>query len=142
MKLQTRSMTEGAPWRHILRFALPVLAGALLQQLYSTVDAIVVGKFAGEASLSAVGTTGSFTFLFLAIAMGFSTGNGVVVAQYYGANDEEEVRLNASTGILFLMGLGVAAALTVKLTFLLLEVGVCVTPDLKMMTLSPSPLNG
>ncbi len=111
MKLQTRSMTEGAPWRHILRFALPVLAGALLQQLYSTVDAIVVGKFAGEASLSAVGTTGSFTFLFLAIAMGFSTGNGVVVAQYYGANDEEEVRLNASTGILFLMGLGVAAAL-------------------------------
>lgn len=100
-------MTEGAPWKHIVRFALPVLLGSLLQQLYNTVDAIVVGNFAGEASLSAVGTTGSFAFLFLAIAMGFSAGNGVVVAQHYGAKDEVQVRQNASTGILFLMALGV-----------------------------------
>lgn len=103
-------MTSGAPWKHVLRFALPVLAGSLLQQLYSTVDAIVVGNFSGEAALSAVGTTGSFAFLFLAVAMGFSAGNGVVVAQYYGAGDEKEVRANASTGILFLMVLGAAAA--------------------------------
>ena len=87
-------------------FALPVMAGSLLQQLYNTVDAIVVGNFAGEASLSAVGTTGSFTFLFLAMAMGFSAGNGVVVAQHYGAGDMEQVRRNASTGILFLTVLG------------------------------------
>ena len=99
-------MTEGSPWRHIVPFALPVMAGSLLQQLYNTVDAIVVGNFAGEASLSAVGTTGSFTFLFLAMAMGFSAGNGVVVAQHYGAGDMEQVRRNASTGILFLTVLG------------------------------------
>ena len=43
--MQGKSMVEGAPWRHVLRFALPVLAGSLLQQLYSTVDAIVVGNF-------------------------------------------------------------------------------------------------
>ena len=55
-------MTEGTPWRHTLRFALPVLAGALLQQLYNTADMIIVGRFAGEASLSAVGTTGSFIY--------------------------------------------------------------------------------
>lgn len=103
-------MNSGAPWKHVLRFALPVLAGSLLQQLYSTVDAIVVGNFSGEAALSAVGTTGSFAFLFLAVAMGFSAGNGVVVAQYYGAGDQKEVRANASTGILFLMVLGAAAA--------------------------------
>ena len=103
-------MTEGAPWRHIVRFALPVLAGSLLQQLYNTVDAIVVGNFSGEAALSAVGTTGSFAFLFLAIAMGFSAGNGVVVAQHYGAGDQAQVRENASTGILFLMVLGVVFA--------------------------------
>ena len=103
-------MTEGTPWKHILRFSLPVLAGSLLQQLYNTVDTIVVGRFAGEESLSAVGTTGSFAFLFLAIAIGFSAGNGVVVAQRYGAGDREQVRANASTGILFLMLLGVAAA--------------------------------
>ena len=105
-------MTEGAPWRHVLRFAMPVLAGSLLQQLYNTVDAIVVGNFSGEAALSAVGTTVSFVFLFLAVAMGFSAGNGVVVAQHYGAGDEKEVRANASSGILFLMVLGAIAAVT------------------------------
>ena len=105
-----KTMTEGSPWKHILLFSLPVLAGSLLQQLYNTIDAIIVGRFAGEAALSAVGTTGSFAFLFLALAMGFSAGNGVVVAQNYGAGNEKEVRANASTGILFLMILGVQAA--------------------------------
>ena len=57
-----KSMVEGTPWIHILRFALPVLAGSLLQQLYNTVDTIVVGNFSGEAALSAVGTTGSFSY--------------------------------------------------------------------------------
>lgn len=106
--MKTRIMTEGTPWKHILRFALPVLAGSLLQQLYNTVDAIIVGKFAGEASLAAVGTTGTFAFLFLALALGFSAGNGVVVAQHFGAGDERRVRENASTGILFLFVLGIA----------------------------------
>ncbi len=104
-----KSMVEGAPWKHILRFAFPVLAGSLLQQLYSTVDSIVVSNFASEAALSAVGTTGSFTFLFLTLATGFSAGNGVVVAQHYGAGDEKQVRANASTGILLLMGMSILA---------------------------------
>ena len=101
-----KSMTEGAPWKHILRFALPVLAGSLLQQLYNTVDSIVVGNFSGETALSAVGTTGSFAFLFLALATGLSAGNGVLVAQHYGAGDEKQVRANASTGILLMLGMG------------------------------------
>ena len=104
--MNTIPMTSGTPWKHIVRFALPVLLGSFLQQLYNTVDAIVVGNFSGEASLSAVGTTGSFTFLLLAIAIGFSAGNGVIVAQHYGAGDQQKVRENASTGILFLMTLG------------------------------------
>lgn len=103
-------MTQGSPWRHILRFAMPVLAGSLLQQLYNTADTMIVGNFASEASLPAVGTTGSFSFLFLAIAMGFSAGNGVVIAQHYGAGDERGVRKNASTGIFFLMVLGCICA--------------------------------
>ena len=107
VKMQTATMTEGAPWKHIVKFALPVLVGSLLQQLYNTVDTIVVGRFAGEQALSAVGTTGSFTFLFLALAIGFSAGNGVAVAQRFGAKDEIGVRSNASTGILFLMLLGI-----------------------------------
>ncbi len=103
-------MTSGAPWKHILRFSLPVLAGSLLQQLYNTADTIIVGRYAGEAALSAVGTTGSFTFLFMAVAIGFSSGNGVVVARHFGAGDEKKVRSNASTGILFLMLLGLISA--------------------------------
>lgn len=110
MAIQNRTMTSGSPWKHIILFSLPVLVGSLLQQLYNTVDTIIVGRYAGEAALSAVGTTGSFTFLFLAIAIGFSGGNGVVVAQYFGAGDEKNVRSNASTGILFLMVLGLISA--------------------------------
>ena len=100
-------MTQGSPWKHILSFSLPVFIGSLLQQLYNTVDAMVVGKFAGESSLSAVGTTASFVFFFLAIATGFSAGNGVVVAQYFGADQKDKVRESAVTGISFLMILGV-----------------------------------
>ncbi|MCQ2451951.1 MAG: MATE family efflux transporter [Oscillospiraceae bacterium] len=99
-------MTEGAPWKHTLRFAMPVLAGSILQQLYNTVDTIVVGNFAGQSSLSAVGTTGTFSFLFLAIALGFSSGSGVIAAQRYGAGDIDGVRKTASTGILMMLGMG------------------------------------
>ena len=110
--MHSKTMTEGTPWKHTLKFSLPVLAGSLLQQLYNTVDTIIVGKYLGEDALSAVGTTGSFAFLFLALATGFSAGNGVVVAQHYGAKNEQKVRANASTGILFLMILGVVSAIT------------------------------
>ena len=106
-----KSMAEGTPWKHILKFALPVLAGSLLQQLYNTVDTIVVGNFSGEDALSAVGTTGSFAFLFLALATGFSAGNGVIVAQYFGAKDEKKVRDNASTGILLMLGMGILSTI-------------------------------
>ena len=102
-------MTEGAPWRHTVRFTIPVLAGALLQQLYSTVDMLIVGRFTGEGALSAVGTTGSFVFFLLAVALGISAGNGVVVAQRYGAGDENGVRANAATGLTLLTALGLAA---------------------------------
>lgn len=103
-------MTEGTPWKQVILFSLPVLAGALLQQLYNTADAIIVGQFSGESALAAVGTTGSFVFLFLAVAMGISAGNGVVVAQHYGAGDSAEVRANAAAGIFFQSALGLIAA--------------------------------
>lgn len=109
--MQGKSMVEGTPWKHIIRFALPVLAGSLLQQLYNTVDTIIVGNFSGEDALSAVGTTGSFVFLFLALAIGFSAGNGVVVAQHYGAQNEKLVRENASTGILLITGMGLVSTI-------------------------------
>ena len=74
-----KPMTEGAPWKHILASSVPLFIGSLLQQLYMTADAIIIGRFAGEASLSAVGTTSSVLFLTIALAIGFSGGNSVVV---------------------------------------------------------------
>lgn len=109
--MNRKSMTEGAPWKHILRFAFPVIMGSLLQQLYNTADTIIVGNFSGEDALSAVGTTASFTFLFLALAMGFSAGNGVVVSQYFGADNEKQVRRTASTGIIFLLSMGLISTI-------------------------------
>ena len=114
----TRSMTEGKPWVHIISFSLPVLLGSLLQQLYNTVDTIIVGNFASEEALSAVGTTGTLSFLFLAVAMGFSSGNGVSVAQFFGAKDYDKVKSVAATGVLFLMTLGlVSAVLGIALSY-------------------------
>ena len=60
--MKGKSMTEGQPWKHILKFALPLMTGSFLQQLYNTVDTVIVGKFIGEDALSAVGTTVSLRF--------------------------------------------------------------------------------
>jgi len=108
--MSKRTMTEGTPWKHIISFALPVLAGSLLQQLYNTADSVIVGRNAGQSALSGVGTTGTFSFLFLAIAIGFSSGNSVVIAQHYGAGNEKAVRRTASTGIILLLALGIASS--------------------------------
>lgn len=102
-------MTEGSPWRHIVFFTVPVFLGALLQQLYNTADTIIVGQFVDESSLAAVGTTNSINFLFLSLAFGFSAGNGIIVSQHYGAKEFEAVRRIASSGILFLLALSLAA---------------------------------
>ena len=99
-------MTEGTPWKQIFRFSLPVYGGLLLQQLYHTVDTIIVGNFAGETSLSAVGTTGVFTYLFLAVAVGFSAGAGVLISQLFGAGDREGLVRHAAVGIRLLLRIG------------------------------------
>lgn len=104
--MKVLNMTEGSPWKLTLKFALPVFAGNALQQLYNTVDTIIAGNFAGQQALSAVGTTGSFTFFLLAIGMGLSSGCGVIVSQRFGAGDEKGIRKTASTGILMMLALG------------------------------------
>lgn len=101
-----RPMTEGTPWRLMLAFAAPVLIGLLLQQLYNTVDAVVVGNFDGEDALAAVGSTGCLVMLFLAIANGFSAGAGVIVAQHFGAGRRDEMMRSASTAVVLLLVMG------------------------------------
>lgn len=104
--MKGKSMVEGAPWKSIIAFTLPVMFGSLIQQLYNTVDAAIVGHFGSKTALPAVGTTGAITFMFLTLAIGFAAGNGVLVAQHYGAQNEEKVRSNAATGITLLMLMG------------------------------------
>lgn len=105
------SMTEGTPWRLILSFAVPVLAGLVLQQLYNTVDTIVVGNYVGEDALAAVGATSSLTMFFLAIANGFSAGAGVIVAQLFGSGHLERMRSNSYSAIVLLLGMGVVCTI-------------------------------
>lgn len=98
------SLTQGTPWKGILLFALPIALGSVLQQLYNTVDTIAVGNFQGQDALSAVGACAFLTSLYLAVALGFSLGAGVLAAQQFGAGDEKNLKICFSSSI-FLLGL-------------------------------------
>ena len=88
---------------------MAALMGLLLQQLYNTVDTIVVGNFAGEAPLAAVGACGVLTMAFLALANGFSAGACVLIAQLFGSGKEKEMRRQASSSLLLMLGMGAVA---------------------------------
>lgn len=100
-------MTQGSEWRHILKFALPLMAGNALQQLYNTVDGIIVGNFVGDTALAAVGACAPLTMLFVALAIGMSNGSAIVAGQYYGAGKHGELRRTVSSSIILLVALGV-----------------------------------
>ena len=84
-------MTEGRPWEKILIFAIPMIIGNIAQQLYSTVDSVVVGKYVGDNALAAVGSAGPIFNLLLVLFIGISTGASVMVAQYFGAKKREDL---------------------------------------------------
>ena len=107
--MNNRTLTEGAPWKGILSFMIPVLLGLLLQQLYNTVDTIIVGNFAGETPLAAVGACGVLTMAFLALANGFSAGACILIAQLFGAGREDDMRRQASSSLLVMLTMSVLA---------------------------------
>ncbi len=113
-------MTTGPAWRHIVRFAAPLLWGNLFQQLYNVVDSLVVGNFIGQDALAAVSSSGSLIFLMVGFFNGIFAGASVVVARFFGAGDEEGVRSAVHTTVAF----GVAAGLLVT------ALGVLLTPTL------------
>ena len=84
-----KDMTQGAPWKRILEFSIPMLLGNIAQQLYNTADSVIVGKFVGDNALSAVGSASPILNLLLALFVGISTGAGIVVSQSYGARDRD-----------------------------------------------------
>jgi len=84
-------MTEGSPLNKIILFAFPMLIGNIAQQLYSTVDSIVVGKYVGDNALAAVGSSAPVYNLLLVLFIGVSTGSSIMVSQYFGAKDKESL---------------------------------------------------
>ena len=89
----TMDMTEGRPLRLLSVFALPLLIGNIFQQAYNLADSMIVGQMLGANALAAVGATGSISFLFFSLFNGISGGCGIVTAQYFGARQEDKVRL-------------------------------------------------
>ena len=106
----TKDMTQGSPFKLILGFALPMLAGMLFQQLYNLVDTMIVGRFLGVNALAGVGATGSINFLVLGFCMGICAGFAIPVAQRFGAREEGEMRAFAANSVWLAMG--VSAILT------------------------------
>ncbi len=78
-------MTVGSERSHLIRFALPLLAGNLLQQVYNIADTAIVGKVLGDDALAAVGATGSVTYLFYTVCLGLAAGAGIMISQFFGA---------------------------------------------------------
>ncbi len=128
-------MTVGPEWKEILLFSFPIMAGQFLQQLYNTVDSIVVSRYGGptqeisNAMFAAVGSCTSLIFLFLAISLGLANGGGVLVSQLYGARREHELRRAASTLLITQASLGTALAVLGSLGAELLVVGLMRVTD-------------
>ena len=100
-------MTQGSTTRHLINFALPLLAGNLFQQLYNMVDTWVVGNFVSNEAFSAVGTVGPIINTLIGFFLGMSSGAGVVISQYYGAHRPDKVHEAVHTAMLLTVAMGV-----------------------------------
>lgn len=125
-----RDMTVGSPFKGITLFAIPLLLGNLAQQLYNTVDAIVVGNYCGDAALGAVGLTGPILNLLLVLFMGISTGASIVVSQYFGAKNRDELSRSVGTTI----------TLTFWSSLLMTVVGVLISRPLLLLLDTPAEM--
>lgn len=99
MRQEVRDMTEGRSLPLILAVALPLMFGNIFQQLYTLVDASVVGKGIGLTALAALGSADWFNWMFLSLAVGFTQGFTIPVAQAFGAKDYPELRRYVGSGV-------------------------------------------
>lgn len=95
-----RGIIEGTIWKQLLLFFFPILCGAFFQQLYNTVDAVIVGQFVGTNELAAVGgSTGTLINLLFGFFIGLASGATVIIAQFYGAGDSVNVSRAVHTAV-------------------------------------------
>ena len=129
-RVQVRNgITEGIIWKEMLRFFLPLAVGSLVQQLYNTVDAIIIGRFVGKEALAAVGGSAmTLSFIIISVFTGLSAGVTVVIAQHYGAKDRAALHRALHTAYAF----GIAASVIITAFGLLFSrgiLGLMQTPD-------------
>ncbi len=105
-------MTSGSIKKRIILFAVPIFIGQLFQQLYSTVDSLIVGNLIGKTALAAVTSTGSITFLIIGFFFGFAMGAGIVVAREIGAEDAERTEKAVHTSVAMGLFFSVAVSIT------------------------------
>ena len=125
------NMIEGKEWVKILLFAIPIFISSLFQQLYNTVDSLIVGNFAGDNSLAAVSSSGNLIFLFTSFFIGCFAGAGVLVSKYFGEKNYEKMERAIHTDIAFAFFAGL----------ILMVLGVILTPFiLQWMNTDPEVL--
>lgn len=131
-KIDRKDLTQGTPWKRILSFSAPLLLGNLAQQLYNTVDSMVVGKYVGDNALAAVGASGPLLNFLILFFVGISTGVNIMVSQYYGGKKREELEKS----------IGTAVALTaVTSLFLIIISPFVITPFLRLINTPPEILD-
>jgi len=124
-------MTQGSITGHLIRFALPMLVGYLFQQLYNTVDLFVVGNYVGDAAYGAVGSVTPIINTLIGFFLGLASGAGVLVSQYFGAGDRENVSKTVHTFMAITWGMSIAFTV----------VGLGTTPlMLRLMGLTEGPI--
>lgn len=128
----TNDLTAGKPLRNIILFTIPIFIGNVFQQLYSMVDAIIVGQTINNDALAGVGATGAISFLIIGFVQGLTAGFAVKTSQLFGAKDEEGVRRSIASSILL------GAVLTVVLT----AVSVVTTMPLLKLMQTPDDIIG
>lgn len=107
MKHTETKLLEGSIWRGIVSFAIPIFLGNLFQQLYNTVDSLIVGNFLGSEALAAVSSSGSLIFLLVGFFNGIAMGAGVVISKYFGAKDFEHLGKAVHTDVAFGLAAGI-----------------------------------
>lgn len=117
-------MTEGRPWEKIVLFTIPMIIGNVAQQLYNTVDSIVVGRYVGDNALAAVGSASPILNLLLVLFIGISMGASIMVSQYFGSRDRE----NLSRTIGSVLTLTAASSI-----FLMIAGSVAIRPILELL---------
>lgn len=115
-----KDMTEGAPFKLIIGFAVPMFLGFLFQQFYSMVDTIIVGKYLGVNALAAVGSTGSINFMINGFCIGVCSGFAIPVAQKFGARDYSGLRRFVANAAW--LSIGVSVVLTTVVSILCMDI--------------------